>query len=107
MFFDNSRFFSFVERCREAGIKVPIIPGIKPIVSLNDMKVLPQTFKIDLPDELTRELLKCENNEEAWQVGIDWATMQSKELLANNVPGIHYYTLGASDNICRIVKGAY
>ena len=107
MFFDNSRFFSFVERCREAGIKVPIIPGIKPIVSLNDMKVLPQTFKIDLPDALTRELLKCKTNEEAWQVGVDWATMQSKELLANNVPGIHYYTLGASDNICRIVKGAY
>jgi len=107
MFFDNSRFFSFVDRCREIGIKVPIIPGIKPIVSLNDMKVLPQTFNIDLPDALTRELLKCKSNEEAWQVGVDWATMQSKELLANNVPGIHYYTLGASDNICRIVKGAY
>lgn len=107
MFYDNSRFFSFVDRCREIGIKVPIIPGIKPIVSLNDMKVLPQTFNIDLPDALTRELLKCKSNEEAWQVGVDWATMQSKELLANNVPGIHYYTLGASDNICRIVKGAY
>jgi len=107
MFFDNSRFFSFVDSCREAGIKVPIIPGIKPIVSLTDMRVLPQTFNIDLPDELTHELLKCKTNEEAWQVGVDWATMQSKELLAREVPGIHYYTLGASDNICRIVRASY
>jgi len=107
MFFDNSKFFSFVDMCRKRGIKVPIIPGIKPIVSLRDMSVLPQTFNIDLPDDLTRELLKCRRNEQAWQVGVDWATMQSKELLAHKVPGIHYYTLGASDNICRIVKGAY
>jgi methylenetetrahydrofolate reductase (NADPH) len=107
MFFDNSKFFSFVDSCRAAGIKVPIIPGIKPIVSLNDMRVLPQTFNIDLPDELTHELLKCKTNEEAWQVGVDWTTMQSKELLAHKVPGIHYYTLGASDNICRIVKASY
>jgi methylenetetrahydrofolate reductase (NADPH) len=107
MFFDNSRFFSFVDSCREAGIRVPIIPGIKPIVSLNDMRVLPQTFNIDLPDDLTRELLKCKTNEEAWQVGVDWSIMQSKELLVHKVPGIHYYTLGASDNICRIVRASY
>jgi methylenetetrahydrofolate reductase (NADPH) len=107
MFFDNSKFFSFVDRCRETGITVPIIPGIKPIVSLSDMKVLPQTFNIDLPEDLISELSKCKTNKDAWQVGVDWATMQSKELLSRNVPGIHYYTLGLSDNICRIVKASY
>lgn len=107
MFFDNSKFFSFVDRCREAGITVPVIPGVKPIVSLHDMKVLPQTFNIELPDALMNELTKCKTNKDAWQVGVDWAIMQSKELLADNVPGIHYYTLGASDNICRIVKASY
>lgn len=107
MFFDNSKFFRFVDNCREAGIKVPIIPGVKPIVSLSDMKMLPQTFNIDLPEDLIRELSKCKTNEDAWSVGVEWATMQSKELLAGNVPGIHYYTLGSSDNICRIVRAAY
>ena len=107
MFFDNSKFFSFVSNCRDAGIEVPIIPGVKPIVSLNDMKVLPQTFNIDLPEDLIRELSKCKTNDDAWNVGVEWTTMQSKELIANNVPGIHYYTLGSSDNICRIVKEAY
>lgn len=107
MFFDNSRFFSFLELCREAGITVPVIPGIKPIVSLSDIKLLPQTFSIDLPDELMKELARCKSNEDARQAGIEWGTMQSKELLAAGVPGIHYYTLGSSDNICRIVKASY
>ncbi len=107
MFFDNARYFSFVESCRKAGIKVPIIPGIKPVITLNDMKLLPQTFNIDLPDDLTRELVKCKTNDDAWQVGVEWTTMQSKELLSKGVPGIHFYTLGNSDNICRIVKAAW
>jgi methylenetetrahydrofolate reductase (NADPH) len=107
MFFDNSKFFSFVDRCREIGITVPIIPGLKPIVYLNDMKMLPQTFNIDLPEDLMRELSKCKTNKDAWQVGVDWAIMQSRDLLSRNVPGIHYYTLGLSDNICRIVKASY
>lgn len=107
MFYDNSKFFSFVDRCRETGITVPIIPGIKPIITKTDMKVLPQTFKIEMPEELINELAKCKTDKEAWQVGIDWATMQSKELLAHDVPGIHYYTFGSSDNISRIVKASY
>ncbi|MFO7851319.1 MAG: methylenetetrahydrofolate reductase [NAD(P)H] [Bacteroidota bacterium] len=107
MFYDNSKFFSFVDRCREIGITVPIIPGIKPIITKTDMKVLPQTFKIEMPEELIGELAKCKTDKEAWQVGIDWATMQSKELLAHDVPGIHYYTFGSSDNISRIVKASY
>ena len=107
MFFDNSKYFHFVDSCREIGITVPVIPGIKPIISMTDMKLLPQTFNIDLPYDLIKELEKCKTNKEAWQVGVDWATMQSRELLSQNVPGIHYYTLGASDNICRIVKASY
>ena len=107
MFFDNSKYFHFVDSCREIGITAPIIPGIKPIISMTDMKLLPQTFNIDLPYDLIKELEKCKTNKEAWQVGVDWATMQSRELLSQNVPGIHYYTLGASDNICRIVKASY
>lgn len=107
MFFDNSKFFSFVEACREEGITVPIIPGIKPVVSMSDIRLLPQTFNIDLPTDLVKELAKCKKNEDAWQTGVEWATMQSKELLSKGAPGIHYYTLGSSDNICRIVKAAY
>ena len=107
MFFDNRKFFDFVDDCRAVGIDVPIIPGIKPILTVKDTKLLPQTFNIDLPDTLMKEIAKCKNNDEAWQLGIEWATMQSKELLSKNVPGIHYYTLGSSDNICRIVKASY
>ena len=107
MFFDNSRFFTFVDRCRDAGIKVPIIPGIKPVSALTDIRLLPQTFNIDLPGELAGELTRCKTNQDAVEVGIEWTTMQSKELLAAGVPGIHYYTLGRSDNLARIVKASY
>ncbi len=107
MFFDNNKYYDFVKMVREIGIDVPVIPGIKPVAALNDVKLLPQTFNIDLPDELVKELVKCKTNQEANEVGIEWTTMQSKDLLNNNVPGIHYYTLGASDNISRIVKASY
>ena len=107
MFFDNARFIEFRDACREAGIDVPVIPGIKPISALNDVNLLPQTFSIDLPHELVIALHKCKTNEEARIVGIEWATMQSRDLLKSDVPGIHYYTLGRSDNICRIVKASF
>jgi methylenetetrahydrofolate reductase (NADPH) len=107
MFFDNSRFFSFREECREAGINVPIIAGMKPISALNDINLLPQTFHIDLPNELVKELMKCTTDNDAREVGIEWTTMQSKELIKAGVPGLHYYTLGRSDNIARIVKAAF
>jgi len=89
------------------GINVPIIAGIKPISALNDINLLPQTFHIDVPNELVSELKKCKTDEDAREAGIEWATMQSKELLKAGVPGIHYYTLGRSDNIARIVKAAF
>jgi methylenetetrahydrofolate reductase (NADPH) len=89
------------------GINVPIIPGIKPISALNDIKLLPQTFHIDIPNELFNAVKKCKNDSEAREAGIEWAIMQSKELMKLEIPGIHYYTLGRSDNISRIVKASY
>lgn len=107
MFFDNRSFFKFREDCIKAGITVPIIPGIKPISALNDIKLLPQTFHIDLPNDLYKEVKKCKDDNEAREVGIEWTTMQSRELIRNEVPGIHYYTLGRSDNVARIVKASF
>jgi methylenetetrahydrofolate reductase (NADPH) len=107
MFFDNRKFFDFADACRAIGIKVPIIPGIKPITFLNDLHLLPQTFSIELPDDLVRELVKCKTTQEARQVGIEWGIMQSKELKAAGVPVIHYYSLGISDNIASIAKEVF
>lgn len=107
MFFDNNKFCRFRDECVKIGITVPIIPGIKPISALNDIKLLPQTFHIDLPNDLFSAVQKCINDSEAREVGIEWATMQSKELIKSGVPGIHYYTLGRSDNIARIVKASF
>lgn len=107
MFFDNDKFLLFNEECRKIGIKVPIIPGLKPISAISDIKLLPQTFHIDIPSDLYAAVSKCKTDEDARETGIEWATKQSKELLKHGVPGIHYYTLGRSDNVARIVKGAF
>jgi len=107
MFFDNSKFFRFRDECKRAGINVPVIAGMKPISALNDINLLPQIFHIDMPHELVVALQKCQTDKEAREVGIEWATMQSKELIREGVPGIHYYTLGRSDNVARIVKAAF
>jgi methylenetetrahydrofolate reductase (NADPH) len=104
MFFDNTHYFNFVERCRANGIDVPIIPGLKPISILNHLHILPKTFHIEIPEILEKEIRKCKNNEEVRQVGVEWAIMQSKELVNANVPVIHYYTMGKSDNIYKICK---
>ncbi|MEZ5104912.1 MAG: methylenetetrahydrofolate reductase [NAD(P)H] [Draconibacterium sp.] len=107
MFFDNKVYYKFVEDCRNAGITVPIIPGIKPINLKNQLTVLPKIFSIDLPQELASELSKCKNNEEAAKVGIEWAIHQSKDLVANNAPSLHIYTYGISDNVREIVKAVF
>ena len=107
MFFDNNKFCRFRDDCRKAGIDVPIIAGIKPISALNDIKLLPQAFHIDLPNDLVTAVMKCKTDGEAREVGIEWTTAQSKELLKLGVPGIHYYTLGRSDNIARIVRASF
>ncbi len=107
MFFDNCKFLRFRDECRAMGINVPVIAGIKPVSALNDIKLLPQTFHIDVPNDLVNAIRKCTTDKEAREVGIEWATMQSKELIKAGVPGIHYYTLGRSDNVARIVKAAF
>jgi methylenetetrahydrofolate reductase (NADPH) len=107
MFFDNRKYFDFVDSCRKIGIGVPIIPGLKPITFLNDFRLLPQTFSICLPEDLVLELEKCEDTPAARQVGTEWAIIQSKELKAAGVPVLHYYSLGVSDNIREIAKAVF
>ncbi|MBL4745318.1 MAG: methylenetetrahydrofolate reductase [NAD(P)H] [Flavobacteriaceae bacterium] len=104
MFFDNQKYFDFVEKAREIGIKVPIIPGVKPIAIARHLHVLPQVFKLDLPDVLVREIEWCKNNKEIRQVGIDWAIEQSKELIQAGVPVVHFYSMGKSSNVYAVAK---
>ncbi len=104
MFFDNSKFFNFVEKCRAIGITVPIIPGLKPLATLNDGKVLPKIFNIDIPEPLVTELEKCKNNKDVTQVGAEWTIHQSKELIAFGVPVLHYYTYGISEGMLKIAS---
>lgn len=107
MFFDNKKFFQFVELCRKAGITVPIIPGLKPISSKKQIDLLPRAFHIDIPQELVSLMSKTKTAEEAYQVGIDWAIKQSRELLEHDVPAIHYYTMAKPDNVCQIVRAVF
>lgn len=104
MFFDNKKYFEFVDKCREAGITVPIIPGIKPLTTKGQLTILPQIFHIDLPEELTEEAEKCKDNAGVKQVGIEWAIKQSKELIKYGAPTIHFYSMGKSDPIYKIAK---
>ena len=107
MFFDNSKFFQFVDKCRAQGINVPIVPGLKPISTFKHLEMLPRTFSIDIPHELVKEIRSCKNNKEINQVGIEWCVAQSKELIAHGVPAVHYYTMGKSENIQEIVKQVF
>jgi methylenetetrahydrofolate reductase (NADPH) len=107
MFFDNKKFFDFVNAYNEFGINVPIIPGIKPIKTLAHTTVLPKLFHIDFPEALSKELLKCKSNDEVKRVGIEWGIQQSKELKAMNVPGIHYYTMSNSDEVRTIASEVF
>jgi methylenetetrahydrofolate reductase (NADPH) len=108
MFFDNKKYFRFVEDCRKIGINVPIIPGLKPISLLANLNNLPQIFHIDLPEELAREVEKCKTNAEVRDLGVEWTIQQSKELKAADVPALHFFTLGSTaKNIAEIVKAVY
>jgi len=104
MFFDNKKYFDFVQACRNIGITVPIIPGLKPVKTLNHISFLPKVFHIDFPEELSRELLKCKTNDDVNKVGIEWGIHQSKELKAAKVPCIHYYTMSTSDDVKAIAS---
>lgn len=96
MFFDNNKYFAFVDKCRESGINVPIIPGLKPLATKKQMTLLPSIFHVDLPEELTNELEKCKDNQQIKQIGIEWCVKQSKELMDRGVPCLHYYTMSKS-----------
>lgn len=104
MFFDNAKYFAFVDLCREQGITVPIIPGLKPITTLKHIAFLPKTFRVDLPDAFAAELVKCKSDAEVKQVGIEWSTAQAKELMARKAPCLHFYTMGRSEAV-RAVAG--
>ena len=104
MFFDNKPYFEFVDKCREMGINVPIIPGIKPITAKGQLTVLPKIFNIDIPEDLTDAVMNCKDNIAVKQVGIEWCVAQSRELIKRGVPTVHYYSMGKSDPIYRIAK---
>lgn len=104
MFFDNARYFSFVEQCREANIHVPVIPGLKPVTSKRQLSVLPSIFHVDLPSDLTNEMLKCKTEADCELVGTEWLLAQCRELLAQKVPVLHFYTLGKPNVIYNVVK---
>ena len=107
MFFDNKKFFDFVEICRKEGINVPIIPGLKPISTLKQLNILPQRFHCDLPEELIKEVIKCKDNKKVKEVGIEWCIKQSKELKKGGVPFLHYYSMGKAMNIKKIASEVF
>lgn len=107
LFYDNNKYFDFVERAKKAGINIPIIPGIKPFAKLSQLTMIPKTFKVDLPEALAKEVIKCKNDEAARQVGIEWCVNQCKELMAHGVPSIHFYTISAVDSIKEVAKIIY
>lgn len=107
MFFENQKYYSFVDRCRAEGITVPIIPGIKPIVFKNQLTVLPKIFRSDIPEPFATELRKCKDDAEAKAVGIEWCIEQCKDLIAHNVPSLHFYTMMATDSVQKIAQAVY
>jgi methylenetetrahydrofolate reductase (NADPH) len=107
MFYDNKKYFEYVKACREVGIEAPIVPGLKPITSKKQLTVIPRTFHVDIPEELSSEILKCKTDKEVEEVGTQWLLQQSKELKAANVPVLHYYTLGKPDVIAKVVREVF
>ncbi|MFN4298280.1 MAG: methylenetetrahydrofolate reductase [NAD(P)H] [Thermaurantimonas sp.] len=107
LFFDNRVYFDFVEKCRQAGITVPIIPGIKPLATKKQLSLIPHMFHVDIPDDLSIEILKAKDNTTVRQIGIEWAIQQSLELKNAGVPVIHYYSMGKSDNIYKVAAAVF
>ena len=107
MFFDNEKYYKFVDLCRQKDINVPIIPGLKPIDLLNQINVLPRIFNVEIPEALVKEIKKCKSNKEVKQIGVEWTINESKDLIKHNVPVLHYYTLGTGDSIQHIAKAIF
>ena len=104
LFFDNQKYFAFVEKARQMGITIPIIPGIKPMAKLSQLTVVPKTFHCDIPEPLASEIVKCKTDEDARQLGIEWTTAQCRELYAHGVKDIHFYTVSAVDSVVEVTK---
>ncbi|MEA4840452.1 MAG: methylenetetrahydrofolate reductase [NAD(P)H] [Bacteroidales bacterium] len=107
MFFDNQKYFDFVEECRKTEINVPIIPGIKPITFMNQLTALPKIFHVDMPEAFSVELAKCKTDAEATEVGVEWCTLQAKGLKEQGVPSIHFYSMMATQSVKRVAKAVY
>ena len=107
MFFDNKTFFDYVQKVRAAGITIPIIPGLKPIATKKQLNLIPHRFSLELPDDLIMEVVKAKDNEAVKQIGIEWCTQQSKELVAAGIPVLHYYSMGKAENIKAIAKNIF
>ena len=107
MFFDNARYYEFVDKCRAAGIHVPIIPGLKPITFMNQLTVLPKIFKTDIPEAFAAELRKCKTDAEAAEVGVEWCTVQARDLIQHGALSIHFYTMMATQSVKRVAQAVY
>ena len=108
MFFDNSVFYSFVSKCREAGISVPIIPGLKPLSTFRQIELLPQAFSIDIPQELTSEMRLFKDDKKAlYRIGELWCINQCKDLIRKGVPAVHFYTMGKAANVVNILRECF
>ena len=108
MFFDNKVYYDFVDRCREAGITVPIIPGLKPLSTARQIGTLPEAFSLDIPLELTEAMMSAGGDKAAaYSIGTEWCAMQCKDLIAHGVPAVHFYTMGKTDNIVEILKECF
>ena len=108
MFFDNKVYYDFVDKCRAAGITVPIIPGLKPLSTARQVAMLPESFSLDIPVELTEEIAKAgDDRKKIYETGSEWCTMQCRDLIAHGVPAVHFYTMGKTDNIVRILQDCF
>lgn len=104
LFYDNRKYFEFVDKARSMGITIPIIPGIKPFSKLSQLTVVPKTFHCDIPQELASEAVKCKNDDEARMLGIEWAVSQCRELYGKGIGNIHFYTVSAVDSVAEVAR---
>lgn len=107
MFFDNSKYYDFVDRCRKAGINVPIIPGLRPITTIGQLNILPKIFHVDMPMQLVSELMKCKDDNDAKEVGVEWCKAQCLDLMAHGVQSIHFYSLNSTRSVERVAASIY
>ena len=102
LFYDNDKFYTFVDKARKMGITIPIIPAIKPFAKLSQMTTVPKTFHCDFPEELAKEAVKCKNDEDAKQLGIEWAVNQVSDLYRHGITNVHFFTVSAVNSVREV-----